>query len=192
MSDNFKQGDMYKGDIMVNILEYTISDAATFWSAIEALATLGALIFLLKELPKIKREITTHKVEGVKFARKVLQSKEFVSAFKVIKKVWKSGGDKYPTGIDGYIVNAFGDLDMVATLVEANYIDKAMLFYEFGHDLFLLERFITRFEHFEDTLIPGIRATYPKAYELLKSATEYSRKRRSEISQRHEEYLDRN
>jgi len=175
---------------MFAFLDSTFTDSATFWSAIEALATLGALVLLMREIPKIKREISSHKIEGLKFAREVLQSSDFENSFKVIKKIWKDGGSKYPSSIDSHIVEAFSRLDLVATLVEEKYIDENLLLYEFGPDLYLLERFITNFEHREDTQIHGVRATYPKAYDLLKSASRYSQKRLNDTSQRHEKFIN--
>jgi len=173
---------------MLQLLKTTVSDAGTFWTAVEALATLGALILLLRELPKIKREVSAHKVEGLRFAREVLQSPEFAAAYEVIRDVWKGGGDKYPKQIDGFIVSAFAKLDLVATLIEEGYVDKRLLLYEFGNDLYLLERFTTNFEHREGTKIPGVRATFYKAYDLLKAAADYSQRETEEAFRRHERY----
>ena len=173
---------------MIQVLKETMSDAAAFWAALEALATLGALLLLLRELPKIKREASSHKVEGLKFAREVLQSREFVAAYDVIRSVWKSGGDDYPTEIDGFIVDAFAKLDLVATLAREGYVDKRLLLYEFGNDLYMLERFITNFEYSTDTKIPGVRGTFPRAYDLLKDAAKYSQKETDDAFKRHARY----
>ena len=161
---------------MIELLNATTTDAATFWAAVEAIATLGALLVLIIELPKIKREASKHKVEGLKFAREVLQSPEFGGAYQVIRDVWKGGGDDYPSVIDGFLITVLSKLDLVATLAKEGYVDKRLLLYEFGDDLYMLERFITNFEYRKDTKIAGFRATCPRAYDLLKEAARYSLK----------------
>jgi len=173
---------------MIELLKATFANAASFWAAVEALATLGALLVLVIELPKIKHEASRHKVEGLRFAKEVLQSAEFAGAYQVIRDVWKGGGDDYPSVIDGFLVTVFSKLDLVATLAEEGYVDKGLLLYEFGDDLYLLERFITNFEYRKDTKIAGFRASFPTAYSLLKEATRYSVKESREAFRRQDRF----
>ena len=173
---------------MINMLNSTVSDTATFWAAVEALATLGALLLLLRELPKIKHEVSAHKVDGLRFAREVLQSPAFATAYEVVRDAWRESDREYPSQIDDFTVATFSKLDLVATLAEEGYVDKRLLLYEFGDDLYNLERFITNFEYREGTKIPGIRARFPKAYDLLKDAAEYSRKESDEAFRRQDRY----
>jgi hypothetical protein len=161
---------------MSELLNQTFSDASAFWAAIEALATIGALILVLWQLPKVKRELSSHKVEGLRFAREVLQSAEFAAAFEVIRDKWKDGGSEYPKEADGFIATAFSRLDLLAKLISEGYIDQRLLLYEFGDDLYLLERFATSFEHREDSKMPAIKGKFPGAYGLLKDAARYSRR----------------
>lgn len=160
---------------MWTILQETFSKADVFWSALGAIATLGAFIFLLIELPKIRRESATYKVEGLKVAKEHLHSNEFRSWYENIRTAWHAGGNDYPSEVEGDIVSALYKLDYVARLIKLGYIDKALLFYEFADDLYSLERFLTNFDHRQNSQIPNVRARYPDGYALLKEAATASR-----------------
>jgi len=173
---------------MIELLRNTVKDASVFWAAIEALATLGALFLLIKELPKIKREVSAHKVEGLKFAREVITSAEFVAAYDIIRDAWKGRGEEYPSQIDDFIVTAFAKLDLVATLIDEGYVDKRLLLYEFANDLYMLERFTTNFEHRKETKMHGIRGVFPKAYDLLKDAARFAQNETEKAFRRQKRY----
>ena len=77
---------------------------------------------------------------------------------------------------------------MVAILAEEGYVDKRLLLYEFGNDLYQLERYLTNFEHRNETQIPSIHATFPNAYNILKEAAKYYRKESGEAFSRLNNY----
>ena len=89
----------------------------TFWAALEALATSGALIvalvILFRELPKFRKEMAARKVEGLKYAREQLESREFQEGRSLIIDVYKTGSDEFPEGISGYIINVMRIMDFV-------------------------------------------------------------------------------
>ena len=70
----------------------------TFWAAVEALATVGALVFLgfqlyafRKEITARKKEIAARKVEGLRYAREQLESEDFRGWLRIIIDLWKTG-----------------------------------------------------------------------------------------------------
>jgi hypothetical protein len=152
----------------------SVENPSLVWEAIQALATLGALVFIILELPKLRREIALHKVEGLKYASEQLQAADFQMWSDLVVNRWKAGGDEYPTEIAGEIAAIFGRLDFVAKLIELGFVDKGLLLYVFSNDLYNLERAITNLEHRRDSQIPSVRAPHPAAYTLLKDAAKAS------------------
>ena len=108
----------------------------TFWATIEAIATAGTLLVaifvLFRELPKIRKEMAARKVDGLKYAREQLESREFQEGRSLIIDVYKTGSDEFPEGISGYIINVMRILDFVAKLIDLGFVDKELLFYLFA------------------------------------------------------------
>jgi hypothetical protein len=169
----------------------TLGSPSLVWEAIQALATLGALLFIVLELPKLKREIALHKVEGLKYATEQLQAPDFQNWSDLVLDRWKAGGDDFPSEIAGEIAAIFGRLDFVAKLIQLGFVDKSLFLYIFSANLYSLERAIANFEHRKDSQIPNIRAPHPAAYSLLKDAAKASQAKTRKAFSRLDKYTPR-
>lgn len=163
----------------------------TFWAALEALATAGALIvalvILFRELPKLRNELAARKVEGINFVTEQLTARDFRESVKLIKAIWKKGNNEYSQSADRCVVSALSRLDFVAKLIELDYVDKKLFFYLFADDLYPLERALTNFAQRENSRITENRATFPYGYELLKESAKFSH----EATKKRQERLDK-
>lgn len=162
----------------------------TFWAAVEALATTGALIvalvILFRELPKFRKEMAARKVEGLKFAGEQLESRQFIDSSKFIVDAWRTGGDEIPAGVDAHIPIALSSLDFVAKLINQDYIDKDLFLYTFAERLQVIERALTNFGTRADWFVPAIKASYPDGFALLEEASRYISEEREKEAERFE------
>ena len=154
----------------MGILTETLTKADVFWSFLGVLLTFIGLLFIVPQLSKIAREVSTHKVEGLNLAREHLQSKNFTLRVEAIDAARSKGDKNYPIFVKDDVVLVFKELDFIAKLIEVGYLDKRLLFYEFADQLYSIERIIHNFEHREGSKIGSVKAKYPNAYRLMKEA----------------------
>jgi len=159
--------------------------AVTFWDVLAALSLLGILILLAIELPRIRREATSHRLEGLRLANDVLQNEEFLNWQDIVLGVWRDGGEKYPVAIEKQIRGVLSRLNYLAKLVHLGYVDKPLLFYIFLSHLQPLEQALSNFERRQNSHIPELRDRYPKGYDLLKEMAAFSPQDFEETSERH-------
>ena len=81
-------------------------------------------------------------------------------------------------------MSALATINHLSNLIDHHYLDQDLLLYEFGDELYLLERAITNFEHRKASEIPSIQAAFPHGYSLLKTAAKEAQRRSKEISSR--------
>lgn len=168
---------------MCEFLTLTLTRPELFWPALEAIATVAAVGFLLFELDGIRRDAASRKVEGLKYAIEQLHAADFEDWMRLIETTWKEGGDEYAVGVHPYVVSALGRVDHIAKLAKLRYIDEKVLFDAFGHDLSNLEAFIRNFERKKGSQVPGARASYHDGYRLLKrAAAAYSRQTKEAVA----------
>lgn len=158
---------------MCQLIIETITNPAIFWSALEAIATVVALIFIWVELPRLRRESSAHKVEGLKFVAERLEAEDFRSACeKVINKV-KRNDENFSEDIMDDLISIFARLDSISKLIKLHYIDQDVLMSFKGNELFILERVVTNLENKTDSQISSLKSSYPGGYTLLKAASRY-------------------
>jgi hypothetical protein len=160
---------------MCNILAQTFASAEAFWTAVAGTSALLALIFLVLEVPKLRAEIALHKVEGFKYASEQLLADDFRAWLEAVTNRWKQGGDDFPQDVYGEVTALLGRLDFIAKLVEVGFVDKSLLLYVFHDDLTSLEAVVRNVESRNNSKIPGIRASYPAGYSLLKEGASQAR-----------------
>jgi hypothetical protein len=169
---------------MMALMQSEVGVAVTFWDVLAALSLLGILVMLAIELPKIRREMASRQVEGLRLANEVLQSDEFLNCQDMILRVWRDGGEKYPVAIEGQIRGVFSRLNYLAKLVQLGYVEAPLLFYMFLGNLQSLEKALSDFEARQNSHIPEMRDLYPKGYALLKEAGAFSPQSFEEASER--------
>ena len=177
--------DLKKGsEAMFEIIQGSSINWGVFWGAVEAIATAGALVFLLFELPKIRRDAAARKVEGLKYAIDQLQANDFQSWCDILRDEWKKGNKEYPQSIDGYIVSVLFRLDYVGKLAELGYVDKDLLFYTFSYEFPTLEANLRNLESRDKSQIPNIIAATPYGYNLLKESSKSISKERGKLREK--------
>ena len=157
------------------------------WQAVEAIGTVCMAFFtvwiLLVEMPKIKRESASKKVESVEYALDHLGIGGFIGQdYQDIITAWQSRSTKYPQFYQEDLVSLFYRLDYIGLLIKLGYVDKNLLFYEEADTLYNLERAITNLEHRENSQIPSLKKSFPRGYKLLKKAARYIRRKNCRIS----------
>lgn len=175
---------------MFEILQGSSTNWGVFWAAVEALATVGALLFLISELPKIRRDTAARKVEGLKYAIDQLEADDFQSWCDILRDEWKEGNKEYPQSINDFIVAVLARLDYVGKLAKLGYVDKDLLFYTFAYKFSALEANIRNLESRENSQIPNIIAVTPYGYNLLKEASETSSKQRIRLIEKLDKFRD--
>jgi hypothetical protein len=111
---------------MIEFIKNTLTDPGIFWGAVEALATVGALIFLLVELPKIRREKASFSVEGLKFASEFIETNKSELWDRVLIKSWKNMKEEYSEMVETQIVDILYTMDFLAKLIEIEFLDKEL------------------------------------------------------------------
>jgi hypothetical protein len=152
--------------------------------AVEAIATVGALIFLGFGLSRLRKEIAARKVEGLRYAREQLESQQFRNSHRTIIDLWEIGGNEYPEGVNIYLRDVLATIDFVAKLIELDYVDEDLLFYLFANVLMELDLAITDFDRMDNSKIPLHRARFPRGFALLKEASKVSDDEAIEIFER--------
>ena len=158
---------------MCRFIIQTLTDPAIFWSALEAVATVFALIFIFIELKRLRRESTENKIEGLKFAAERLEAEDFRSSCERIISAVKRSDEVFPEEIMADLVPVFARLDFISKLVKLNYINQGVLLSFKGNELFILERMITNLENKTNSQIPSLKSSYPGGYDLLKAASRF-------------------
>ncbi len=159
---------------MCQFITQTLTNPAIFWSALEAIATVLALIFIYIEIKRLGRESSVHKVEGLKLAAERLETEDFRSSCERIISEVKRDNDVFPEEImHTDLVPVFARLDFISKLIKLGYIDQGVLLHFKGKELFILERMITNLENKENSQIPSLKSSYPGGYDLLKAASRF-------------------
>lgn len=170
---------------MIKFLQDTFCDPNVFWQAIEAIATVFAAGFagyiLLIELPKLKQESTSKKVENLTFVLDLLQERNFNELSNQIKSALVDKRKEYPEYMHERIIIMLGHLDYVGLFIELGFLDEDLFFYDVSEDIYNLQIYFTNFAHRENSRIAPLLIQYHRANKLLKKAAEYSQSRSQKV-----------
>ena len=158
---------------MADFFRKTLCDPSIFWTAVEALATLAAFIFLLIEIPKFRREKASHDIAGLEYVLQQLQSKNFQQWSENLIDAWKKGDDAYSDFVVTQIVSILARMDFVAKLIDIGYLDVDLFYYVFCEDLWSLEKAITYFANLESYQLEVTFDQHNDGYKLLINTSKY-------------------
>ena len=163
---------------MCDLLIRTINDPAIFWSAVQALATLIAVVIIYIEIRRSKREMTIYKFEGFKYAMDILASKDFVDSVKAFRYLMDAGdtGD-WDIKIPVTVHNILKSLDIIAVLIEQNYLDQDFFLRHEGLRLANIDQRLILLETGNRTPKCEYESgLYPKGRDLLRRAEDWKEK----------------
>lgn len=148
-----------------------------FWSAFEAIATgaaaVIAAIVLFRELPRIRRQKSSLRIEGFRYAKEILDSTPTHSNFSIIKRARQAKSDSDFLALYEALWDVLKTLNFVARLVDLGYVDKELVFFEYGEDLTATAKYMgtmTRNKDFYSD-VEAMYQNYPLAFRLLREAT---------------------
>jgi hypothetical protein len=158
-----------------NLLCATFQDPATFWQAVEALATTGALIFIFLEIPRLRREAVASRMEGFRYAMDIVGSDPFQKRLDDFRRNMDAGDiGRWPQDMPPIVRALLRDLEIVAALILEKHIDADLFLQVEGLRLGDLGERIRMLEEGKGT--PNLqfeRELYPKARALLQKAEEW-------------------
>ena len=150
-----------------DLLTQTLSQPNVFWSAISAIAAVLALLIVVIEIPKFRKELATQKVQGLEYIRGLLLSDDFVQARESIRQEFKEKSKEYPQHIHEEIILVMFRLDFVSKLINIGFLDKDLFAYIFSDDLVILDYALRNFEHRDNSKMIGIEEKFSDGHKLI-------------------------
>lgn len=164
----------------------------TFWSAVAASATVItaviAALILFRELPKLRTESASLKVDAWDHVKEQLESKEFTVPNDRVVNAARKAKEVYPSGDHSFILQALKLLDYVGKLIEMGFVDSELVMYSYGEQFGVLEQGYTILEKTQGSQITPLRALYWRGYDLLKEGAKYSKRVYADREEREEAY----
>jgi len=146
-------------------------------TGITAVAALGGALFIILELRRIRREGVSHKIRGYEIAVSTMTSPDFLSAARALQEdpgpgVAHDWFDRYPAPL----YHVLGGAEIIAFLIEEEYLDEAFLMRLHGYRLSQLARKVSAIEQSRQSPCLIYWATlYPKGKALLERADQWRR-----------------
>jgi len=151
-----------------DLINQTLTKPEILWSAVSALASIVVMLIVIVEVPKLRREVATYKVQGLEYIRELLLSSEFVNARRFILDELKDGSQEYPDHIHDKILLVMWRLEYVSKLIKIGYLDKDLFAFIFSDDLVMLDVAIRNIEHRTNSKMINLEEQLHGGYDLIK------------------------